>query len=150
MSNRASIGNKTWPEQYGPEIQPGLRTDSASMWNRYGPATHRPAVDRVVAKLGCNAQYTWVVSNHVHRSKSEQSLKLAALRGVLCVALLALVAALTGCQTVEFYEKEQLNDATMLLEEDPTEVHFLQKVLYSREGSVGGVGTGAGGGCGCY
>lgn len=97
-----------------------------------------------------NKQYGCVVSNQVGRWQSEERSKRAALRGVLCIALLALVAALTGCQTVEFYEKEQLNDATMLLEEDATEVHFLQKVLYSREGSVGGVGTGAGGGCGCY
>ena len=88
--------------------------------------------------------------NPVGGWKSEERSKLAALRGLLCVAILALAAVLTGCQTVEFYEKEQLNDATMLLEEDPSEVHFLQKVLYSREGSVGGVGTGAGGGCGCY
>ena len=82
--------------------------------------------------------------------KSEELSKLAAVRCALCVVILALAAMLAGCQTVEFYEKEHLNDATMLLEEDPSEVHFLQKVLYSREGSVGGVGTGAGGGCGCY
>ncbi len=94
--------------------------------------------------------YGCMVVNHVGSRKSEERSKLAALRGLLCVAILALAAVLTGCQTVEFYEKEQLNDATMLLEEDPSEVHFLQKVLYSREGSVGGVGTGAGGGCGCY
>jgi len=91
-----------------------------------------------------------VESNHSGSWKSEERSKLAALRAALCVAILALVAVLTGCQTVEFYEKEQLNDATMLLEEDASEIHFLQKVLYSREGSVGGVGTGAGGGCGCY
>lgn len=91
-----------------------------------------------------------VASNQVGRRKNEARLKRTALRDLIWVAMLALVAALAGCQSVEFYEKENLNDATMLLEEDPTEVHFLQKVLYSREGSVGGVGTGAGGGCGCY
>ena len=88
--------------------------------------------------------------NHVFGRKSEGRSTLATLRGVLCVLILALAALLAGCQTVEFYEKEQLNDVTMLLEEDATEVHFLQKVLYSREGSIGGVGIGAGGGCGCY
>jgi hypothetical protein len=82
--------------------------------------------------------------------KSKKRSKLAALRRLLCVAILALAAVLAGCQTVEFYEKEHLNDVTMLLEGDPTEIHFIQKVLYSREGSIGGVGTGAGGGCGCY
>ena len=88
--------------------------------------------------------------NYVGGWKHEELPKRAALRGLLCIAMLALAAVLAGCQSVEFYEKEHLNDATMLLEEDPSEVHFLQKVLYSREGSVGGVGTGAGGGCGCY
>jgi hypothetical protein len=88
--------------------------------------------------------------HHTVDWKSKERSKLAALRYALCFAILALAVVLTGCQTVEFYEKEHLNDATMLLEEDPSEVHFLQKVLYSREGSVGGVGTGAGGGCGCY
>ena len=92
----------------------------------------------------------WMVLNHVNALQSKERSKFAALRAVLCVVMLALAAVLAGCQTVEFYEKEHLNDATMLLEEDPTEVHFLQKVLYSREGSVGGVGVGAGGGCGCY
>ena len=91
-----------------------------------------------------------MVLNHVDGWKSEERSKFAALRGVLCVAIVALAAVLAGCQTVEFYEKEHLNDATMLLEEDPTEINFIQKVLYSREGSIGGVGTGAGGGCGCY
>ena len=91
-----------------------------------------------------------MVLNYARDWKSEGRPKLTALRRLLCVAILALAALLAGCQTVEFYEKEQLNDATMLLEEDASEVHFLQKVLYSREGSVGGVGTGAGGGCGCY
>lgn len=73
---------------------------------------------------------------------------------VLRASLLVLVSAgallLAGCRTVEFYEKERLSDPAMKFDDDATETHFLQKVLYSREGSVGGVGTGAGGGCGCY
>ena len=116
----------------------------------YPDAAHRLAVNGVVAILYCNARYGCVVLNHLGRWKSEDRAKLAARRSSLCVAILALAAVLTGCQTVEFYEKEHLNDATMLLEEDPSEIHFLQKVLYSREGSIGGVGAGAGGGCGCY
>ncbi|MBW2541345.1 MAG: DUF4266 domain-containing protein [Deltaproteobacteria bacterium] len=94
--------------------------------------------------IGCE------VMDYLGHWKSDRDLKRVAFRGLLCVAMLALVAVLTGCQTVEFYEKEHLSDSTMLLEEDASEIHFLQKVLYSREGSVGGVGTGAGGGCGCY
>ena len=57
---------------------------------------------------------------------------------------------LTGCETVEFYQKQHLVDPIMVFDPDSTEVHFGQKVHYSREGSVGGIGTGAGGGCGCY
>ena len=57
---------------------------------------------------------------------------------LLCVAIAALPFFLAGCQTVPFYEREHLNDETMVLEEDPTQIHFEQKVLYSREGSAGG------------
>jgi hypothetical protein len=71
-------------------------------------------------------------------------------RKLLGLTLVAVAAALVGCRSVAFYEKEHLNDETMVLEESATETHFIQKVLYSREGSIGGVGIGAGGGCGCY
>ena len=66
------------------------------------------------------------------------------------IVIAALQLLIAGCRTVPFYEKERLNEETMVLEEDPTDIHFEQKVLYSREGSAGGIGTGAGGGCGCY
>ena len=56
----------------------------------------------------------------------------------------------TGCETVEFYQKQHLVNEIMVFGPDPAEVHFAQKVHYSREGSIGGIGTGAGGGCGCY
>lgn len=64
--------------------------------------------------------------------------------------LAAAVFLLSGCPTVEFYERRHLSDEVMSLEEDPGETHFYQKVYYSREGSAGGIGTSAGGGCGCY
>jgi hypothetical protein len=66
------------------------------------------------------------------------------------LAWIGLAAAAIGCETVAFYEKEHLNDPSMLMEENPTETHLLQKTLYSREGSAGGIGSSAGGGCGCY
>lgn len=70
------------------------------------------------------------------------------------MSALSLIAALAvgaaACKTVEFYEKEHLSDPAMLFDDDPTESHFVQKCAYSREASVGGIGTGAGGGCGCY
>lgn len=66
------------------------------------------------------------------------------------LALICLLAAVSGCQNVEYYERERLSSTLMQLADSPSEVHFWQKSLYSREGSVGGIGTSAGGGCGCY
>ena len=64
--------------------------------------------------------------------------------------LVLLLLAISGCSTVEYYEKERLSDPAMVFESDPSEVHFFQKCYYSREGSAGGIGDTAGGGCGCY
>ena len=56
----------------------------------------------------------------------------------------------TACNTVEFYEMESFTDPALSAQEGPARNHFRQKVLYSMEGSAGGVGSSAGGGCGCY
>jgi hypothetical protein len=68
---------------------------------------------------------------------------------------LALTAALTlgclqSCDSVKFYEKRLLADPIMAFGDPATEAHFFAKSTYSREGSVGGIGSSAGGGCGCY
>ena len=68
----------------------------------------------------------------------------------LLFTALAAVCLLGSCRSVEFYEKEAFSDASMALDEHPCEVHWYQKVFYSMEGSAGGIGTVAGGGCGCY
>ena len=69
----------------------------------------------------------------------------------LSFALLATLAApLAGCKMVDFTEKRHLSDPIMELSDGATETHFQQKTFYSREGSVGGIGASAGGGCGCY
>ncbi len=60
------------------------------------------------------------------------------------------VLLLAGCNTVEFYEKAAFQDPVMSLLDSPTKAHFHQKCFYSMEGSAGGIGTSAGGGCGCY
>lgn len=60
------------------------------------------------------------------------------------------VSQLNSCKTVEFYEKERLGDSVMSLDDGESEAHFYHKVFYSMEGSAGGIGTSAGGGCGCY
>lgn len=67
----------------------------------------------------------------------------AAVVGALCLAA-------AGCQEVSFHEKEHLADPIMVFDGDATETHFFQKTYYSREGSAGGIGATAGGGCGCY
>jgi len=66
------------------------------------------------------------------------------------LTLLAVLVALPSCNTVEFYEKGAFQDPTMDLGGSGTESHFHQKVFYSMEGSAGGIGSSAGGGCGCY
>ena len=64
--------------------------------------------------------------------------------------LVTIAFLFSACTPVEFYQKRRLVNPIMEFEPDPTELHFMQKTYYSREGSVGGVGTTAGGGCGCY
>ena len=71
-------------------------------------------------------------------------------RGIRVIGIIIVSMSFYGCTNVEFYQKGRLVDPIMVLDDDPTHVHITQKVTYSREGSVGGIGTGAGGGCGCY
>ncbi len=74
------------------------------------------------------------------------------LRSVLVITLSIVTATLTSCGAVnvKFYEKEHLGGPLMSFAGSATETHFVAKTMYSREASVGGVGTSAGGGCGCY
>lgn len=62
----------------------------------------------------------------------------------------AILAGAAGCQNVDFTQRRHLADPLMDLDDGPTETHFAQKTFYSREGSVGGIGAAAGGGCGCF
>ncbi|MFT4538509.1 MAG: hypothetical protein ACI841_003654 [Planctomycetota bacterium] len=64
--------------------------------------------------------------------------------------LLALSVLCAGCAPVRFYEKEAISYRVMDLSDRPAHTHFQQKVFYSIEGAAGGIGSGAGGGCGCY
>jgi hypothetical protein len=67
------------------------------------------------------------------------------------IALLAfLVLPLSACKAVDFTEKRHFADPIMDFDDGGGETHFLQKSFYSREGSAGGIGSSAGGGCGCY
>lgn len=66
------------------------------------------------------------------------------------LAALLVAFALQGCATTDFTERRRLADPIMALEDPGAETHLQQKTSYSREGSVGGIGGSAGGGCGCY
>ena len=68
----------------------------------------------------------------------------------ILIATSGLTLLATGCATVEFYEKGAFADPTMEFAETPAQLHWIQKVQYSDEGAAGGIGTSAGGGCGCY
>lgn len=71
-------------------------------------------------------------------------------RRVGCRAFLAAgVLLLPACQGAAFYERRHLSSPLMAFEQDATRIHAMQKVYYSREGSTGGIGSTAGGGCGC-
>ena len=67
---------------------------------------------------------------------------------MLGIAMLGFAAS--GCRGPAFYEKESFENAVMKAEADRGETHLRQKVHYSREAGIGGIGDSAGGGCGCY
>ncbi|MFT5464516.1 MAG: hypothetical protein ACI8QS_003416 [Planctomycetota bacterium] len=64
--------------------------------------------------------------------------------------LAALLGLLASCRSVEFWEREAMTDSVMNFDDGPSITHLRQKVIYSMEGSAGGIGSSAGGGCGCY
>jgi hypothetical protein len=70
-------------------------------------------------------------------------------RSVVCVLVLIALPTV-GCVAADFTERRRLTDPIMALEDPAGETHLLQKTYYSREGSAGGIGGSAGGGCGCY
>jgi hypothetical protein len=71
-------------------------------------------------------------------------------RVLLRASLLAAAVLPVSCNTVEFYEKGAFADPAMEFAESAAQMHWQQKVQYSDEGAAGGLGTDAGGGCGCY
>lgn len=71
------------------------------------------------------------------------------MRAKIVLFLFAALGA-TSCNTVEFYEKGALSTPVMSLEMPATLSASEQKIFYSTEGAAGGLGSTAGGGCGCY
>ena len=74
-------------------------------------------------------------------------MKLAKKIPVLTILTLAIVA-LSGCATVQPWQRKTLSDYTMRSERDPLGDAQLEHIFFSREMSSGGRGVG-GGGCGC-
>jgi hypothetical protein len=69
------------------------------------------------------------------------------LRSVL-VSLLV-TSALAGCSTTRYYQRERLVDHAALFDRDRLATYLRDKVEAAREGSFGGFGGSAAGGCGC-
>lgn len=67
---------------------------------------------------------------------------------ILAVILLTIAMA-TGCATTRYYERSRLADHAMTLDADRRLVFILNKTQAAREGSLGGFGGSAAGGCGC-
>ncbi|MEC8299730.1 MAG: DUF4266 domain-containing protein [Pseudomonadota bacterium] len=58
------------------------------------------------------------------------------------------VFLISGCSSVEPWERGNLAKPEMQIGSDPVDDLLLEQVFYSKEASSGGVGA-AGGGCGC-
>ena len=68
----------------------------------------------------------------------------------LCVAVAigALLFGLSGCQTVQPWERGTFAEYTMRPDRDPLHTAMNEHIYFSREASSGGRGVG-GSGCGC-
>lgn len=70
------------------------------------------------------------------------------LRPVVFLALLLLIVGLSGCVTVQPWERGILSDPMMIFNENALDKGIQEHHFDFREGSVGGTGS-QGGGCGC-
>jgi hypothetical protein len=69
--------------------------------------------------------------------------------GLLMLGLATiLLGFMSGCRTVQPWERGTLSDYTMRPDRDPATDSFREHVYFTREAAAGGRGVG-GGGCGC-
>jgi hypothetical protein len=73
--------------------------------------------------------------------------KTVMLAGGSMLALLTM-SGLSGCSSVQPWEKQNLAKPEMTFEGDPLDTGYTEHMYSSKEGSSGGAGVG-GGGCGC-
>jgi uncharacterized protein YceK len=67
---------------------------------------------------------------------------------VLLVGLVTLPLLLTGCASVQPWERGRLSDYTMRADRDPLHDMYMEHIYFTREAAAGGRSIG-GGGCGC-
>jgi hypothetical protein len=65
------------------------------------------------------------------------------------LAFVALTAVLTGCAGPRFHERQRLIDRAAGFDQDRSVAYLRDKIEAAREGSFGGFGGAAAGGCGC-
>ena len=70
------------------------------------------------------------------------------IRRAILLLIVPAAVLLSGCETVQPWERATLADYTMRLDRDPLTVSLSEHVHFTREAAVGGRGVG-GGGCGC-
>jgi hypothetical protein len=70
------------------------------------------------------------------------------LRVVLCIAIAALLAGLTGCANVKPWERDALAREDMSWDPDPQWSQLQGHIRFSKEAGMPG-NSGGGGGCGC-
>lgn len=61
---------------------------------------------------------------------------------------LLMIAGLSGCSTVQPWEKQNLAKPEMTFEGDQLDTRYTEHIYSSKEAASGGAGVG-GGGCGC-
>ena len=70
------------------------------------------------------------------------------MKQISTVIIILCIAVISGCSTVEPWQKGNLAKPIMAFDTDPLESKSNQHIFSSKEGSSGGYGIG-GGGCGC-
>ena len=63
--------------------------------------------------------------------------------------LMVLLMGSMGCASVQFHEKEFLNDRIMSLNPDPVGTEMRGHMISPREGAIGGFSSVGAGGCSC-
>ena len=72
----------------------------------------------------------------------------ASCRAALLIAAIAAGLAVTGCATVQPWQRGTLSKTPMMFDPDPARAAYAEHWMTSREGASGGFGL-QGGGCGC-